>query len=177
MVAGRIQRKYAALLYLVVAGVALGSSGCLVAAATGVAAAGGVGAYFYCTGSVSREYHVPVDQAFAAVQGALADLGITPAGPDHTENGHKLQTRTGDNKKVEVTVTAVPLRVPADGPQTKVSIRVGVFGDQPLSERFLDLVQSRLGGPVPVTALPGPGTAPTSSPETTAPPVATPAPP
>ena len=153
----RRRRRSLALLALAV--LALVNGGCL-AVAAGAVAAGGVAGYAYYKGSVAREYTASFEQTWAAAQAALGDLGMPVEGVDREDGRGKVTSSTGDGARVDVVVQSSSAS-PTDGtPRTRVSARMGVFGDNALSERYLDQVQARLnmpGGvaPIPVTSQPG----------------------
>jgi hypothetical protein len=165
------QGKWRKLGYLAVAAAALGNAGCL-AVAAGAAAAGGVAGYAYYKGSVSREYPALFEQTWAATQAALADLAIPVVSVSHDAGSGVLEARNGGDR-MEVSLEAVPSPAPGAGPWTRVSVRVGVFGDRALSERLLDQIQARLTGPAAVAPVPVTG-APVSV-SSQEPPVAVPA--
>ena len=51
-----------------------------------------------------------------------------------------FHSKTADDKPVYIHLEAEQGKFPADGPLTHISVRVGVFGDHPVSDRFLDQV-------------------------------------
>jgi hypothetical protein len=143
---------------LALAATALGNAGCLVVAA-GAAAAGGVAGYAYYKGSVPREYAATFEQTWAAAQAAFADLGVAVDGIEHNGGSGTLEGRTPDGTRVDAVVESVTAGTAEAAPQTRVSVRVGVFGDQPVSDRLLDQIQVRLttpggAGPAPATGEP-----------------------
>jgi len=95
-------------------------------------------------------------------------------------------SRTADDSKVRIYLETVPSRIPAEGALTRVSIRVGAFGDEAVSARILDQVSRHLGPPplvAPAAGAPPPPllgpirpVAATRPPETEPPPLAPPGP-
>lgn len=158
--------------FVAVALVALTNAGCIIAAVG--AAAGGAAAvgYAYYAAPLVREYPTPFGETLAAVKAALADLQFpvvkeTPAG-----DGTVIETRTGEGVKVQVSLDIITSAVPADGSVTKVSVRVGHFGDDAVSTRIQDQIAHHLPGlpppPAPMLQAPRP-------PESAPPPLAAPA--
>jgi hypothetical protein len=147
----RLQASWRLFGYLALTAVALANAGCL-AVAAGAVAAGGVAGYAYYQGGVSRDYAAGFEPVWAATQQALGDLGLPPTGVKPGDGRGTLESRTGAGDKIEIAVEALP-PAPSGAPRTRVSIRVGVFGDHPLSDRLLDQVQSRLGAAPGVVTL------------------------
>lgn len=143
---GRRGRFWAA--YLVLAAVALGNAGCLVAAAAG--AAGGVAGYAYYKGKVSRSYVANVEDVRAATRTALGELGMPVLSDEATAQGGKIESRAG-NDGVVIALELEKSPVPGEGPVTQVGVRVATFGDERLSERILDQIGFHL---VPANAAP-----------------------
>ena len=142
---------------LALAAGAVVNAGCL-AVAAGAAAAGGVAGYAYYKGSVPRDYAASFDQTWTAARAALADLGMAAGGAEPQPGAGTILSQTPDDgTQVELYVESIgPAPGPAEPvPQTRVSVRVGVWGDHALSDRVLDQIQVRLanpGAPVPAVA-------------------------
>jgi hypothetical protein len=126
-----------------------------------------------------RDYSASIPDTQAAVVAALGDLKF-PVVSQATAGGETyVESLTADNTKVKIYLDPVPIRVPADGPVTRVSIRVGTFGDEDLTRRLLDQVGAHLfpagqPGPLRPVAVPPPPTPPPPG-ETAPPPLAVPA--
>jgi hypothetical protein len=155
---------------LALAALALANAGCL-AVAAGAAAGAGVAGYAYYKGSVSRDYAASFEQTWAAAQGALADLAMPVNSVERADGRGTIETKTPEGWKAVVTVEG-PVTTPG-GAVTRVTMRVGVFGDHPVSERFLDQVQGRLPAAGPPAA-PCPGAHVAAPAETGPPPLAAP---
>ena len=81
-----------------------------------------------------------------------------------------IETRLADGSIAKITMTSVGSAIPADGPVTRITVRIGTFGDENLSARMLDTIGKFLTPP-------GPLTVPLAQrPETTPPPPLGPAP-
>ena len=148
--------------FLAVAAVALANAGCLVAAVG--AAAGGAAAvgYAYYTAPLMREYPVNRPDALAAVKTSLTELQF-PLVKEQPEGGSTLiETRTGDGVSVKISLDMLTSPVPADGSVTRVSVRVGHFGDEAISTRIQDQIAKHMpappsAGPAAPTARPARG--------------------
>jgi Protein of unknown function (DUF3568) len=129
------QHQTRSLFLLFVIALTLPSSGCIAAAVTaGVVGAGAAG-YVYYTGAVPRDFPANMDQAWAGTQLALADLGMP------------VVSAVGDGDKVKITLEPRAARVPADGQWTHVTVRVALVGDNPVSERIMSQIDTRLAPP------------------------------
>ncbi|MCI0458698.1 MAG: DUF3568 domain-containing protein [Gemmataceae bacterium] len=145
---------------LVLAFLALANSGCL-AVAVGTAAAGGAVGYAYWRGNVWQEYPAGFEPAWTAAQAALLDLGLPLTGVERESTSEgTLKSQTGDGTSVTITLETRPGRIPAEGPVTRVNVRVGLWGDPAVSERLLAQVQARLSAAPEVVPLPPAQTAP-----------------
>jgi hypothetical protein len=101
---------------------------------TGAAACCGAG-YFFAKGKVCDVFPADFEHAWAASHRALAALGMPILKENHAKG--YLVTRTTDGAKVRIHLYSCPSRIPAEGMQTQVCIRVGCFGDHPVSEHIL----------------------------------------
>jgi hypothetical protein len=161
---------------LLLAGIAASNAGCLVVA-VGAAAAGGAAGYAYYKGRVSKDYPAGFEETWTATQAALNDLGLPLASLEHDVGRGEIGSRPADGPKVDVSVEALPGGKGLTS-LTRVSVRVGIFGDRRLSEQILAQVQTRLGScseAVNAAAQPGqPIPAPPAQlpPQTVAPPLA-----
>jgi len=144
-----VQRRTRWLFCLLLAILALPSSGCVAAAVTaGVVGAGAAG-YAYYQGAVPRDYPAGMDQAWTATLQALGDLGMAVVSAQRDDAGATIETRTGDGAKVAITLEPRAARVPADGQWTHVTVRVALLGDAPVTERIMNQIDVRLGPPAP----------------------------
>jgi hypothetical protein len=173
---GRVRR----LAYLGLAALLLVNAGCLVVAAS--AAVGGAAAaagYAYYNGCLYRDYPASLGDALAAVRMALAELQF-PILKEETDTGSAVVlTRTADGSKVRIHLDLVPSRIPVEASATRISVRVGAFGDEAVSVRLLDQISAHLVapgaaphltpqpagpppalGPIQTTAAPRPGETP-----------------
>jgi hypothetical protein len=128
--------------YLLLAGLALGSSGCL-AAVIGGAAAGGATGLMYYQGQVCRTYPAAIDDVWAATHTALAELQMTVQGQERTTRGGSINSHTKTDP-VRITLEVQQSKIPADGPLTWVGVRVATFGDEAVSLRILDQIARHL---------------------------------
>jgi hypothetical protein len=176
------ERRIGRIAYLVVAGLALVNGGCLAIAAAGAAGGAAAAGYYYYRGRIYRDYPAALPDTRAALRASLTELGFPVLGEEADGEGAFVKTRTADESTVRIYVDSVASRVPADGPTTRVSIRVGAFGDEAVSVRILNQVTMHLVPPTlvpPSAAQPPPGPVqPVSAvrPSTPEPPLAAPEP-
>ncbi len=165
---------------LVLSGMALcllANAGCLAAAAVaGTAAAGGTAGYFYLKGNVRDEFNADFNATWAAAKGALADLQMPVTRENRNDKHGTIETKTGTGVAVTLTLDSLVSQVPADGPLTRVGVRVGTLGDAAVSDRIQEQIAFRLfpAPPVPPAFVPpGNGVAPAGF-QTPPPPLADP---
>jgi len=122
--------------------VTLANSGCLLIAA-GAAGGAAVG-YAYANGRVYETYNANLNDAWAATETALRELGMPIVKEERKGDGGFLESRSADNATVRIYVDALASKIPAEGPLSRVSVRVATFGDKPFSNRLLDQVGMHL---------------------------------
>jgi hypothetical protein len=144
------------LLYAAAALLALLHGGCLWVAA-GAAGGAAVGAA-YCYGKVNQTFPSSLDDSATATKTALADLGM-PVLEEQRDGGTAfIKSQTSDGDPVRIYLDPEASKFPADGPLTKLTVRVGAFGDHPVSNRVLDQIGAHLT-PAPMALASPPGTA------------------
>jgi hypothetical protein len=112
-----------------------------------VASTGLGGGYTYSTGRASQEFTVPPDTIASAATQAMADLRIQGVHQTRGEGGMiMLEGTTADDRRASVAIR------PNRG-TSRVSVRIGWFGDQPLSRAVMDRIGIRLGT-LPPSAVP-----------------------
>ena len=104
----------------------------------GGAAAAGAGTVLYVKGELKASEAVPLDKAYAASEKAIEDLGFYVVENKKDQLEGKITARTATDKKVTVKVERV------NNELTDIKIRVGTFGDEPLSRQILQKIQDRL---------------------------------
>jgi hypothetical protein len=164
------------MLYPIVAFLALAQAGCLLAIA-GVAAGGAATGYLYYKGRIYRDYPAHLPDVRNAVHASLLDLHFPILTEESKDGKAFLVTKTTNDKKVKIYLDCLASPIPAEGLVSRVSIRVGAFGDEGISARVLDQIAWRLShaapppGPAPIQQTSGVRTF-----ETTPPPLAPPQP-
>ncbi|HVS36110.1 MAG TPA: DUF3568 family protein [Gemmataceae bacterium] len=139
-----------------VAATALVNAGCLVAAVGAAAGAAGAAGYLYYTAPLVRDYAAPYGDALTAVKTALADLQFQIDKEKSVGGGTLIETHTGDGVSVQITLDLLTNPVPADGSMTRVSVRVGHFGDEEISTRIQDQIAKHVPPPAAPLARPAP---------------------
>ena len=112
----------------------LSLSGCGVILLSG-AAAGTVG---YVSGELTATLDSTYEQVVVATDRAITENSIQEIArtEERSQISYVLKTAQGD--KVQITIAD------AAGERASISIRVGVFGDEPLSRQILHEIESRL---------------------------------
>ncbi len=150
---------------LAVALLAAIQGGCLwIAAGAAGGAALGVA---YCNGKVCQVFNSSLDDTFNATRAALTDLGMPILSETREAGKYALESRTTDKEPVHIGLDPQDPKFPAEGPLTRVGIRISVFGDHPASLRILEQIGAHLApagqgpvGPPAWVSTPPPGTAP-----------------
>jgi hypothetical protein len=101
----------------------------------GGAAAGTVG---YVSGDLKATLEGRFEKVVEATDRAISDNSITQKSKDETQHSVVYELRTLQDDKVALTITR------ASTDLTNVIIRVGVFGDEPLSRHILTEIENRL---------------------------------
>lgn len=115
-------------------GCALFSTGC-VALAVGAAAGGTVA---YVSGALNVTYDRSLEPVYAACLAAVNDLGFVLVSDRGDRTGGEIIARTARDERIRIEM------VPVADTATKVSIRVGTFGDEALSNRIQQAIRDRL---------------------------------
>src|SRR5262245_28786317 len=95
-----VRRLARCLFCIAVVALCLPSSGCVVAAIGAGVACAGAGGYAYYKGAVPRDYPANMDQAWAATQQALADLGMPVVSGVRDNETATITSKTGDGESV-----------------------------------------------------------------------------
>ncbi len=126
--------RFLVTLWLIAIGSQLGCSVLLL----GSGAVAGAGMVAYARGELSAVEEADLDRVWAAAQGAMDDLDFVIQSRITTAGSAKLIARGAGSRRVTV---AVKTRV---GNLTEISVRVGYFGDEPLSRLILQKIRRRL---------------------------------
>lgn len=110
-------------------------AGCLAVAA---GAAAGVGTYAYVKGEMTTREDASLERVWAATQSAIEDLQIRVK----EDAKDALQARVVA-EKADGTYVTIKLEA-EDENVTKISVRVGTFGDESESRLILDKIKERL---------------------------------
>jgi hypothetical protein len=160
----KLRRDSSWLMYVVVASATLCQGGCLLVAAG--AAGGAAAGYAYYKGRICQSYVADFEDAWAATHTALAELGLPVISEERQTNCGTIKSQTSDGDRVRIALDVIPSRIPVEGSLTRICVRVGTFGDHPVSERVLSQVGAHLVvGPV---VYPPPGPVPPPSPTSAA---------
>src|SRR4051812_16631340 len=137
------RRGWINLAYLILAGIALVNGGFLWIAA-GCAGGAAVG-YAYVNGKGCQTFNAAFDDAWAAARTALVGLGMPLDSEQRESSGWgTIESHTADGERVRIHLDALASKFPAEGPLTRISVRVATFGDHPVSYRLLDQIGAHL---------------------------------
>lgn len=114
---------------------AVACSGCL---ALAVGAAAGAGGAVYVMGKLEEEVNHAVPVVHKAAAAALKDLGLTLLRDDGDKLTAKLESEFADNKHVWVDLESITDK------RTRITIRVGLMGDEVRSRKILEMIHKRL---------------------------------
>lgn len=129
-------KKAKIILTVLLAGIAVGVSGCLLVAV----GAGAAGTVAYVKGDLETTLDAGMDRSYAAALKALDQLQIVPTQKLKDSLSAEIIARRSDDTKITVALTRVDDKI------TKMSIRVGVFGDQAQSTTIYERVKQNLKG-------------------------------
>lgn len=129
------------------------STGCMTVSPVAGPAMSATG-FSYLAGRATQDFTYPLPPLQSAVTGALEDLRVHSMHATQEGGGVIYHGTTADDRRVSVAIR------PNAG-VARVSIRIGWFGDEPLSRALMDRVGIRLGT-LPAEAVP---VEPPSSPE------------
>ncbi len=113
-------------------------TGCA-AALLGAGAAAGAGGYAYAKGEASQTHAGSFDQVWNATMNALNQMNIKVVRSTRDALGGEIDAkRAADNQDVTVKVQ------PVDRDSTRVSVRVGVLGNEADSKRIQQVISTTL---------------------------------
>jgi hypothetical protein len=130
--------------YLVIGALALVNGGCLAVAAGAAAGGGAAVGYAYFAAPTYREHNANLTDTQIAVLAALKDLQFPLVNQKVKGEGTSIESRTTDGKEIAITLESQMSRVPAVGPVTRVSIRVGTFGDDAVATMLHNQIEAHL---------------------------------
>ncbi len=100
----------------------------------------------YVEGSLVATFPAEIEPTARSVNATFPQLGYIKISEHADAQGDTLVARTGSDKRLEIKLES------GGGELTKVTIRVGAFGDEGLSRTILERIKANLGG-----RRPGPG--------------------
>jgi hypothetical protein len=112
------------------------TSGCIAAAMGGAAA--GMASFAYTTGALETTVKEPLEEVWGAVIEANEELGFVIKARAKDKLGARVESTQAQGGDIRVVLEPV-------GPQaTKISIRIGTFGDERKSRLILRHIQENL---------------------------------
>ncbi len=114
-------------------------------------------AFTYTAGRATQDFQYPAPTLQSAITGAMDDLRVHSVQLTHDAGMLIYHGSTADNRRVSVTIRP-------NQAVSRVSVRIGWFGDEPLSRALMDRIGIRLGE-LPPSAIPiDPPSEPASNP-------------
>lgn len=124
---------------------ALVNAGCLLVAAG--ATAGAVAGYYYVNGLLYRDYHASLADTLAAVRASLGELEFPIIEQTSEAGGAYVKTKTSNGTAVRIHLDVINSPIPSEKTLTRIGIRVGFSGDEAVSARILDQINTHLVAP------------------------------
>ncbi len=98
----------------------------------------GAGTVAYLKGELKSMIESPLEETWQATQKALEDLEFPVTSKQKDAFSAELTARDASDKKIEVKFERISSKM------TEVRIRVGIFGDESLSQLILERIQKHL---------------------------------
>ena len=114
----------------------LSSAGCVPLL---VGAAAGVGGVTYVKGALEKNFDHSVKEVHRATLKGLKDLKMFVREEKNDVHSTFIKAEFDDGKRVKIHINALTER------SSKITIRIGVFGDETKSQILLNAIQKRLG--------------------------------
>jgi hypothetical protein len=121
--------------------------------AAGVAGGAAVAGYAYYKGRLYHDFPASLGDSLAAVRTSLLELQFPIVSEESKAGESYVVTKAVDGSKVNIYLEMLPSRIPAEGPLTRISVRVATFGDEAVSARILDQIGLHL---IPQPSIPTP---------------------
>ncbi|HUW20262.1 MAG TPA: DUF3568 family protein [Sedimentisphaerales bacterium] len=118
----------------VLAGLVMFGQGCMVAAV----GAGAAGTVAYLKGDLEAVESKNIDTVYRATKAALNEMGLKVTKDSKDTLGAEIVARDAGDKKI-----TIKLKTTAEN-TTKLSIRVGMFGDETKSRLIYDRIREKL---------------------------------
>lgn len=118
--------------------IAMQISGCAEAVLVGVGAAGGAGAALWTKGKMEENLDSPLSKVHTATLEALKDLDLPIKKEMKQPLKAKIESQFSDGKQVWIGIRAITEL------SSRITVRVGTFGDKTKSEKILGTIHQRL---------------------------------
>ncbi|MBI5383153.1 MAG: DUF3568 family protein [Verrucomicrobia bacterium] len=112
-------------------------TGCLAVAVAGGAAAG-AGAVVYVKGELQSNLEAPLAKCTTAANQAVTNLKLKKIGEENDGTSAKIKARNAKDQAVTISLKKLT------DSATRISIRVGTWGDKAASQQILDEVKKGL---------------------------------
>lgn len=127
---------------LLLTGLSLTSSGCLFLAAG--AAGAGAATYFYVRGKLCQEYYASFPDSWQAVLKTLQEQGLTVTHQENNGVEGTITSKTTDGSTITFSLSTQTGGTAAEKSVTRVCVRVGTWGNDPLQEKLLAQIATHL---------------------------------
>jgi uncharacterized lipoprotein len=107
-------------------------------AVVGAVAGAGAATYAYVNGQVESTLGAPYDKTWSATQAAIQDLEFKVTKTTKDALNAELDAKTAEDKSITIKLSHV------SDTATKLTIRVGKFGDKQISDAILDKIKKHL---------------------------------
>lgn len=104
----------------------------------GTGAAGGVGSVLWVKGKLQENLDVPFDRAHTATIGGLRSLALPIKKDKKDRVTAEIESEFSDGKGVSIKLKSLSESI------TKITVRVGTFGDEDRSKRILEAIHKNL---------------------------------
>lgn len=113
-------------------------SGCAGLVLAGGAAAG-AGTYAYINGELNVTENASISKTWVATRAAVQEMNLRIVSENHDALTGRVHAKGAGNKDIYINLKSLSER------ETEIRIRVGVFGDEVLSERILTHIEKQIG--------------------------------
>jgi hypothetical protein len=131
------QRMKKIAIWMVLCGMILFNTGCVIlgAGAVGGAAAGSV----YMQGELYHAYSIPIDKAWKASEEVVAEknMKVTRKYIENMDRNRVIMGKTQDGKDFQISLEAKAADV------TVIRVRIGTFGDEAYSQKIHDWISQK----------------------------------
>ncbi len=101
-------------------------------------AAAGAGGFAYVKGDLQKNFDYPLDRLHKASARALRDLKAVVSSDETDKHSSKIKFTLDGDKSGEINIKSLTEKA------SKLSIRIGIFGDETLSQMVLNAIMKKI---------------------------------